>query len=406
MSVSPIRLAVLASHPIQYFTPLYKLLAAEPGVEMEVMYYRDFGVTQRFDKQFGRAIQWDTDLLGGYRHRFLTNISPISDTFRPMHAVNPGAFFRLLHGFDAVWLNGYTYPSNWLALAAASLRGLPLLLRSELRLDDRAVTTAKARLREAVVRGWMRRADALLYIGTRNREAYLHYGATPEKLFFSPYSADVDGIGAVVSSASRSALRAARGIPADAVVVACVGKLTSHKHPDALLRVAADPAIASRVHVVFAGSGPEEGALRAECERMGLRNVTFLGFVNQSALPEVYALSDVFAFPSERETWGLVLNEAMAAGLAPVVASDVGATADLITQGETGFIFPKRDWDAMLAAIRPLVEDAALRARVASAARRRASAFSHRASVQGVVDALHAVVRPRPRGSARLAAAP
>ena len=96
-------------------------MAARPEIDLEVFFCRDFGVRPRYDKQFAQTVQWDTDQLSGYRSRFLLNVSPITDTFNPLHAINPGAFMHMLRGFDAVWMNGYMYPSNWLAAAAAGL---------------------------------------------------------------------------------------------------------------------------------------------------------------------------------------------------------------------------------------------------------------------------------------------
>jgi glycosyltransferase involved in cell wall biosynthesis len=350
------RLAVLASHPVQYFTPLYQRLAAEPGLDVEVMFYRDFGVRMRYDKQFGRAIRWDTDLVSGYRHRFLLNLSPIPDTFNPLHAVNPGAFVRLLRRFDAVWLNGYAYPSNWLDPS-----------RRPRRLDP---------VRDAVVRWWVRRSDALLYIGDANRRAYLAYGARPEQLFFTPYSVDVDRIADVRRRADgdRAELRRRWRVPPDRLVVLFVGKLTERKHPEAALSLVRSDQGSRPVHVVIAAP-----------------SVSFLGFVNQSALPEVYALADIFVMPSEREPWGLVLNEAMAAGLAPVVSDGVGAAVDLITHGETGFVFPSRDWSALEAAVRILAADDGLRARVAAAAAARSHANNFGVAVRGILEALDGV---------------
>jgi glycosyltransferase involved in cell wall biosynthesis len=389
------RLAILASHPIQYFTPLYRRLAEVPGLDVEVLYCRDFGVRAGVDRQFGRAIRWDTDQLSGYRHRFLRNVSPISDTFNPLHAVNPGAFARLLRGYDALWVNGYTYPSNYLALAAAALRGTRLLVRSELRLDPRrARAGVRARMRDALIRWWMRRADALLYIGRANRDAYLHYGADARKLFFTPYSAETERIAAALprGQEERRELRHRWGIPADRVTALFVGKVAEWKHPEAMLHIARSASAASLpVHVVIAGTGPMEGALREMCAREGLDNVTFLGFVNQSDLPSVYATGDIFLFPSAGETWGLVLNEAMAAGMAPVVADNVGAVPDLITPGETGFVFPSADWGAMLGHVRALVADPARRASVGRAARARSERYSYEVATQGVVEALRAV---------------
>ena len=394
MNDRPCRLAILASHPIQYFTPLYRRLAARPGLSVDVMFYRDFGVRPRFDRQFGRAIQWDTDQLSGYRHRFLWNASPIKDTFNPLHALNPGAFIRLLRGYDAVWLNGYTYPSNWLALAAATLRGTRVLLRSELRADRQSRAGGAAALRDRIVRWWVRRADALLYIGRLNRDAYLAYGARPEQLFLAPYSVDVDLLRAAAreSPATKQSWRREFGLPHDVPLVLFAGKLTERKHPEALLHaVRTDAMKGVPAHLVYAGSGPLEGDVRALAADSGITNISMLGFVNQSALPRLYALADVFVFPSENEPYGLALNEAMAAGAAPVVSTDVGATADLITEGVSGFLFPPRDWAALGQSIARLLGDRELRARISASAIERASAASFDATVDGILAALSAL---------------
>lgn len=391
------RLAILSSHPIQYFTPIYRLLAARPEIDLEVMFFRDFGVKSRFDKQFGQAIRWDTDQLSGYRSRFLTNISPIADTFNPLHAINPGAFFRLLRSYDAVWLNGYAYPSNWLAAAAASIRRVPILFRSDMRLTDNTTDVRKHRLRETIIHWWMRRSAALLYIGEANRQAYLHYGATEEQLFFCPFSVDVEFIEMArkqYTGHQREGLREKWGLPTHGPIILFVGKLIPRKHPEVLLQIAA--IAGSSAHVVFAGSGPMESELKRQAAADGLNNVTFLGFVNQSRLPDVYALSDVFVMPSEDEPWGLVLNEAMAAGIVPVVSDHVGAHHDLISEDETGYVVPVGATDAMVTRVLSLLRDDELRRRVGAAARERSAAYSYDASTDGIVAALRAIGSLRP----------
>ena len=390
---APPRLAILASHPIQYFTPLYRMLAAQPGLDVDVMFYQDAGVRPRYDKQFGATIRWDTDLLSGYPHRFLRNVSPVRDSFNPLSAINPGAFVRLLRGYDALWLNGYVYPSNWLAAAAAVLRGTRLLLRCDLWLDPSRRRRRLDPIRDAVIRGWVRRSDALLYIGEANRQAYLAYCARPEQLFFTPYSVDVERIADVRRryDGRRAELRRRWRVPPDAVVVLFVGKMTEGKHPEAVLPLARSADGARAVHLVFAGSGPLDARLRAEAAALGLTNVSFLGFVNQSALPEVYAMADIFVMPSARDMWGLVLNEAMAAGLAPVASDRVGAVADLVSHGETGFVFPAGDWNALEGIVRALAADDGVRARVGAAAAERSRAYNHGAAVKGILEALEAV---------------
>lgn len=381
------RLAILASHPIQYFTPVYRRLANIPGLSLEVWYCRDFGARAAYDRQFDRVIQWDVDQLGGYHHRFLSNVSPIRDTFNPLHAINPSVLPRMLRGFDAVWVNGYLYPSNYLAAIGAKMSRTRVLMRSELRADVRRDPGVRQSIRDTVIRRWVAMSDALLYIGRRNREAYLEYGADESKLFFTPYSVDVEDIAATIArSADRASLRREWGIPRDDTVLLFVGKLTPRKHPEAMLHLAAE--CGRTVHVALVGSGPLEAQLRAEAARAGLGNVSFHGFVNQRRIAEVYALADVFVMPSEDEPWGLVLNEAMAAGVAPVVCSDIGASADLIRDGETGFTFANGDWNAMTALVRRLVADADSRTAVGAAARAMSNRYSYGATVNGVVDAL------------------
>ena len=388
----PCRLAVLASHPVQYFVPIYRRLAKDPRIALDVLYCSDYGVRPRYDKQFGRKIRWDIDMVSDYPHRFLANVSPVSDTFNPLHAVNPTAFTHLLSGYDALWVNGYVYPSNWFALAGAMLRRTRVLMRSELRVEPGRPARWFDGVRDRIIRWWVRRADALLYIGRANREAYLHYGARENQLFFTPYSVDVETISRRAAEPHvRESMRKQWGIGEGECVVLYVGKMTERKHPEALLKLLDDPVVADRVRLVFVGTGPLEADLRARVEARNSARAVFLGFVNQTDLPDVYAGADVFVMPSEREPWGLVLNEAMAAGLAPVASDEVGGGVDLLDHGRTGFVFPSLDWEAMTGMVRELVVDDELRRRVGEAAAVRARSYSYDAAARGVTEALESL---------------
>jgi glycosyltransferase involved in cell wall biosynthesis len=244
------------------------------------------------------------------------------------------------------------------------------------------------------VKWWVQHADALLYVGRMNRDAYLAYGARSDRLFFTPFSVDVDthAAAARASRDTKDAWRDELGLPRNVPIVLFAGKLTSRKHPEALLHAFRVGGLRSMsAHVVFAGSGPEEGAIRTRAREAGMTNVSFLGFVNQRALPRVYALADVFVLPADAEPWGLALNEAMAAGVAPVVTDGIGAAADLIADGETGYVVISRDWDALGDRIARLLRDEELRRRIATAAMRRSSAYNFDATVDGIVSALAAL---------------
>lgn len=385
MSVRRPRLIAVASHPIQYFVPLYREIAGRGRVALRVVYCRDFGTKSRFDKQFGRKIRWDVDLLSGYDHRFLHNVSPVSDTFNPLHAVNPGVVEEVLSGADAVWLNGIFYPTNWLAIAASVIRDLPLFLRSDLR-EEKLIGGVREECRRIVYSRALPLFERVFYIGTTNRRAYERADVTARQLLFTPFSVDLAPFDQLQPS-DREGVRAGWGARHDDVVVLFLGKLGRNKHPEFLF--ALDRARSARsMLVVFAGSGELESEIANGIKELRVARGRAVGFVNQSSVPRTFAGADVFVFPATQEAWGLTLNEAMAAGIPSVVSSGVGAAEDLVVEGETGFVFRDGDVSGMVEAVDRLAADSSLRARMGAAARDRIRHWSPAACAEAIEDAV------------------
>jgi glycosyltransferase involved in cell wall biosynthesis len=187
----------------------------------------------------------------------------------------------------------------------------------------------------------LRRFDGFLYVGQRNREYLLHYGVPAERLFFSPHCVDNDAFAAASSAARRSEGRRR---------VLFVGKLIGRKHPADLLHAVARLRD-KPVQIAFAGAGELEAELRKIAASSSV-HADFMGFVNQSELPAVYASADLLVLPSDgQETWGLVVNEAMACGIPAIVSDAVGCGPDLIEPGLTGATFPLGDVAALASAI-------------------------------------------------------
>src|SRR6202012_393370 len=103
------------------------------------------------------------------------------------------------------------------------------------------------------------------------------------------------------------------------------------------------------------GDGEERARLESRAQEISqhltLEGIRFLGFRNQSELPAFFALADVFVLPSRHEPWGLIVNEAMASGCAVIVSDEVGAHADLVTDGVEACVFPVGDIDALTSAL-------------------------------------------------------
>lgn len=395
----PLRLAAIVSHPIQYQAPLFRLVAATPGVDLEVLFLSDHGLAPTFDQGFGRSVQFDVPLLDGYASRFVPNRAWKPSVARAGGLVNPGLVREIVRGkYDAVWVHGYGHASEWLAFAAAALTRTPVLLRGESTLlyDSPPVRRAA---KKALVGPLVRAAAGLLYIGAQNRSFYESLGARPEQLFFAPYAVDNGWFAARADEARangrREALRAGVGATADDVVLLFVGKLLARKRPEdvaeAVARLGPD---GRRAVIAYVGEGEARASLEAALARTGVRG-RIVGFANQSELPAWYAASDLFVLPSEHETWGLVVNEAMAAGL-PVVASDlVGSSYDLVVGRGTGAVHRAGDPASLAEALRPLVADRAARAAASERARAVVAGYDVSVTAAGIVQALQAAAGRR-----------
>jgi glycosyltransferase involved in cell wall biosynthesis len=124
--------------------------------------------------------------------------------------------------------------------------------------------------------------------------------------------------------------------------------------------------------------------------------VRFLPFANQSEMPARYALADLFVLPSRGlyETWGLAVNEAMHLGVPCLVSDRVGCQRDLVTDGETGWVFPATDQAGLQAALaRALAalngDTTALRARITQ----RIAGYSYAAAAKGLQAAMTGIGR-------------
>jgi len=341
------RIGFLVSHPIQYYAPIFRELAKR--CDLTVFFAHRQTAEQQARAGFGVAFDWDVDLLSGYDSRFLANVARQPSTDRFAGCDTPGIADEIAHGrFDAFVVPGWALRSYWQAVRACRRLGVPVLARGDSQLGSQrngAVRLAKA----VAFSHLLRRFDGFLYVGQRNREYLAHYGAPAERLFFSPHCVDNDAFAAASRDARRAMADAPRR-PDGRRRVLFVGKLIGRKHPaDLLLAVARlrDRA----VQIAFAGAGELEPELRKIAAASSVQ-ADFMGFMNQSELPAAYAAADLLVLPSDsQETWGLVVNEAMACGIPAIVSDAVGCGPDLIEPGRTGATFPFRDVTALASTI-------------------------------------------------------
>jgi len=395
----PYRLATIFQRPHPYFCKFIQHLAAHPEIRLKAYFYSDLGVGNTFDPGYGRSVQWDGDLLSGYEHSFLRNYSPRPALDRFMGLIHPGLVTEL-RGYDAIILHGWWGFSSWMAMGLASLRGIPLLIHS-----DKNVVEPKGvphgSMRDYVLPPLFRLPAGFLAVGRCNADFYRKMGVPEKKLFFAPLAVDNAFFQAERRrlDPEREAIRSGLGILPGDVVILYVGRLDVRKGLMDLLQAFANLRNDS-AHLVFAGEGPDRGALESFARDRRIAGVHFTGLQNYSELPASYAMADVFAFPSHRENWGAVVNEAMNFGLPIVTTNVVGAAADLVEDGRNGLILDAGDVRNLSAHLYLLCNRPDLRRRMGEQSARRINEWDFDRGVNGILTALGSVARQdknRPR---------
>jgi glycosyltransferase involved in cell wall biosynthesis len=384
------RVALVASHVIQYQAPFFRLLAAHPDLDLEVLFCSTDGATVYRDAEMQTTFRWDLDLLGGYRHRFLRNFG-FGEGYTRL--INPGIVPALLfHRYDAViFFLGWGTISSLLGMAACLMRGTPVMLFGDSSFPP-PETTIASRIRAGWLRTIFRITDRFLVSGVLNADYYRHYGADDAHFHLVPWAIDNARFeeGSRFAPGEREAMRARFGIRDDQLAIVFSAKFLPRKDPMTLLRAVDAMQHRHRSAVIFLGNGE----LRKEMERFAKErelNVHFAGFINQTDLPKHYAMADVFVLPSQYEPRGAVLNEAMASGL-PVISTDrSGSIKDIVQHGDNGFVFAAGDAQSLARHLDTLVADPELRARMARRSREIIATWDYSRGVEGVMEALRSL---------------
>lgn len=393
------RLVIVETHPIQYKAPLFRLLAADPRLDPIVCYAMIPDRTQQGDG-FGVSFAWDLPLLEGYRYEVLENVAREPSVTRFDGCDTPDLHARLKElQPDAVMVNGWVAKTCLQALWACRRLGIPCLVRGEANLNR-----SRAAWKHLLHRLLLSQYQAFLYIGSANQAFYRFHRRPDHQLFFAPYAVDNERFHreALSRVGCRDMLRRSFGMPEDAVSFLFCGKLEEKKRPgDVLLAMAALPeSLRRRAHALMVGEGPLRKSLEAIAARHDLK-VTFAGFRNQSELPDVYAAADALVLPSDSgETWGLVVNEAMASLRPAVVSRSAGCCADLIVEGETGHAYDCGDTEGLAAVFRGYLEQECRADVQGRAAWTRVSQYGYRQIADGIVAAMDQLaIRNHPEGS-------
>jgi glycosyltransferase involved in cell wall biosynthesis len=350
--VAAYKLAIITSHPIQYYAPWFRYLVQETDIEIKVFFLWDFGVTQQLDAGFKQVIQWDIPLLDGYNHEFVPNISSDPGTHHFWGLQNPTLSQQVkLYQPDAVLLMCYNYASIYSFLWGWNKKQIPLLFRG----DSHRLIPSHG-IKDLIKRTWISqifsRFNACLYVGKANYDYFRYHRVPTTHLFLTPHAIDNDRFFAQAEVASQQAQlwKQELGISITDNVILFAGKFEHKKRPLDLLK-AFIQADLNQVSLLFVGAGILEAELKAAASQYA--NVFIAPFQNQTLMPRTYAIADLVVLPSygSGETWGLAINEAMCIARPAIVSSHVGCAQDLIEDGVNGLVFPAGDVRALTLAL-------------------------------------------------------
>jgi glycosyltransferase involved in cell wall biosynthesis len=334
------KIAIITTHPIQYNAPFFKLLAQSENVRPKIFYTWGESVLQnKYDPDFQRAIDWDIPLLEGYEYEFLENTATYKGSHHFNGIINPAILDRIkVWQPDAILVYGWKFRSHLTVLRYFKNK-VPVWFRGDSTLLDEK-NNIKSVVRSKLLKWVYQKTDLVFYAGTNNKNYFLHYGVKENHLIRAYHAVENERFENSAGRYSEGAqdFREALKISSDAIVFLFAGKLSLKKGLDSLVEAFMRISKAG-IYLLIVGNGPLEKDLKERWRRE--TNIIFADFQNQGRMPVVYAVCDVFVLPSigPGESWGLCVNEAMAAGKPVIVSNKSGSAIDLVENGKNGFIF-------------------------------------------------------------------
>jgi glycosyltransferase involved in cell wall biosynthesis len=387
--MKPIRLTIVETHAIQYNAPWFRYVAQNcPELDLTVLYASRPTPAQQA-VGYARPFAWDSDLYEGYQWQVVRESRPDdsfdSERFGGLDVAEIGDAL-LATKPDVAMVTGWHSRTQLRAISTCRRHRIPIIYRGDTHLGMRP-PGLRSLAWPVKTRAMLSRYAAYLAVGSRAREYLLSNGVKPTRIFSSPHAVDnacfASSAEPYLDAAGREAARRSFGCAPEDFIVLFVGRLDRRKRIGDAIEAVARLGPSAALLVVGCGDGIAEG--RTEAARAGAR-VVWPGFLNQRELGRAYAAADCLVLPSSRESWGLVVNEALATGLPVVVSDAAGCAPDLVVPGETGDTFRAGDVEDLVSALER-VRARGGRSTMAGACRARIARSSFASAAAGLVAA-------------------
>lgn len=325
------------SHPIPYHVHVIRAVSQmfeAEGHECLSVYLSDFSIQGAIDQQFGISVSWDEPLLEGYRSLIAHENS--LEPLRGFSSVDATSVLDAIKAYapDKVVFFSLHYKGCYQIYRLCQKLKSSCYLRIETNDVSQLRSFYKFWMRRFVYRWLYRSIAGAVAIGTLNREHLVEHGVDPERILTAYYAVPnrLESLSWEDKLKLRDELRKELDLGDKFTFLFC-GKLIDKKSPDVLLRAVQlmSAEQRSKLAIVYLGSGELEDELKSLSDEMPDVQICFLGFKNQKETAPYFLAADALVLMSKQmgETWGLVVNEALQAGLPCVISQHVGSSVDL-----------------------------------------------------------------------------
>jgi len=372
------RLTLITEIIAPYRIPVFNALAAREDLDLHVIFLSETDPHLRDWRIYKNEIQFSHQVLAALRRR-LGKYNVL---------INRGLAAALAQSRpDVILCGGYNYLASWQAQLWARKRSIPFLLWLESTAADQRCRT---RFVESLKRRFLAQCQAFVVPGKASHAYLLQFGVPDASIFPAPNAVDNAFFAerAAQACADPYATRATLSLPNRYFLF--VGRLVEAKGIFELIDAYATltPALRAEVGLVIVGDGPVRHALERRATQILPGTIHFAGFIQKEDLPPYYALADALVFPTHSDTWGFVVNEAMACGC-PVIASAVaGCVPDLVEDSLTGKVVPPHDMPKLASSMEYLVVHEGVRSQMSTQATKRIALYSPAACAEGIAKAV------------------
>jgi 1,2-diacylglycerol 3-alpha-glucosyltransferase len=342
-----LRLVIITEIISPYRIPLFNALSRRMNPQIHVVFLAETDPVLRQWNVYKEEIKFSFEVLPSSRarlggHHVLLN----RGMRRALKRAQP----------DVILCGGYNYPAAWQALLWSRNRRIPFVLWSESHEGD---MRRGRRTVEFLKSEFLRRCSGFVVPGTAAREYLCRSGVDETRIFTAVNAIDNMFFSQQAEIARNNAIRLRAELRLPERYILFTGRLVREKGIFELLAAYAElePALRDSIGLVFVGDGPSREELKSEAASVSPGVIRFVGFAQREHLPAYYALADMLVLPTHTDTWGMVVNEAMACGLPIVVSNVAGCAADLVNEGLNGRIVRSKDVSELSFAIRELAEN-------------------------------------------------